>query len=273
MNSDIHIFQIYYSPATRAALDPGFIPLDNLANERPDWREYWPIRSYLLKNPPASDEYYGFLSPAFFGKTGLSSATVFEFVKRHQGAADVVLFSPFFDQIAFFLNLWEQGAMVHRSSAAVFEQSLALIAPEFRITETVGCSRNSVFCNYFVATGEFWKEWLERCERIFASAESHDTPLGRELSQGVAYKSQTAPIKTFIVERVVSALLATQPRWTVAAYNPMLLPGSNSPISALGAELAALDALKVAYLTHPLEQYRQAFFNLRAQFAKAQRGA
>jgi hypothetical protein len=162
--------------------------------------------------------------------------------------------------------------MVHRTSAFVFEQSLALIAPEFRIQETVGCSRNSVLCNYFIAKAEFWNQWLERCERIFHCAEHADGALGRELGGSVEYKAATAPTKVFIIERAVSALLATQPRWTVKAYNSMLLPYSNSPISALGAELAALDALKIAYLQEPIPQYKQAFFRLRAQFAKLPSG-
>ena len=54
----IHIHQIYYSPETRAQLDAGFTPLDNLANERPDWREYWPIRNHLLRNALADDDYH-----------------------------------------------------------------------------------------------------------------------------------------------------------------------------------------------------------------------
>ncbi|HKN08096.1 MAG TPA: hypothetical protein VJ376_01215 [Pseudomonadota bacterium] len=267
----IHIFQIYYSAATRESLDPGFVPLDNVKNERPDWREYWPIRNFLLSNPPISGEYYGFLSPAFGVKTRLSSSAVIDFVRAQDGKADVVLFSPFFDQIAFFLNQWEQGVMAHRTSSFAFEQSLALIAPEFRMLDTVGCSRDSVYCNYFVAKGEFWTEWLERCERIFDCAERASTPLGHALSAGIEYKSQAAPTKAFIIERVASTLLATQRRWIAKPYNPMLLPYSNSPVSALGAELAALDALKIAYLSEPFQQYKQAFFRLRAEFAKMQR--
>jgi len=263
-----HIFQIYYSSETRALLDPSYIPLDNQANERPDWREYWPIRNYFLKNPPAAGDHYGFLSPAFEAKTRLPSDTVRSFLQANLGDADVVLFSPFYDQIAFFLNQWEQGAMAHKTSSFAFEQSLALIAPQFRILESVGCSRNTVFCNYFIATGAFWAEWLERCELIFACAERADTPLGRALAAPVDYNSAAAPLKVFIIERVASALLATQPRWKVKAYNSMLLPYSSSPISTLGAELAALDALKIAYLEESHEQYRQAFFKLRAQFAQ-----
>jgi hypothetical protein len=267
----LHIFQIYYSAQTRALLDESYTPLDNMSNERPDWREYWPIRNYLLNNPPVAADYYGFLSPAFRAKTGLSSETVHDFLSAHLGKADVVLFSPFFDQIAFFLNQCEQGVGAHKTSASAFEQSLASIAPGFRMNETVGCSRNTVFCNYFIATGAFWSEWLGRCELIFECAERGDTPLGRALAGPIDYNSQAAPMKAFIIERAASALLATQPRWTVKAYNSMLLPYSRSPVSALAPQLAALDALKIAYLSERHEQYKLSFFKLRAQVAELAR--
>jgi hypothetical protein len=269
--SGLRIFQIYYSAQTRELLDEAYIPLDNLSNERPDWREYWPIRTYFLKNPPVARDYYGFLSPSFNAKTGLSAQTVLDFVHAHLGTADVLLFSPFFDQIAFFLNQCEQGTGAHKTSAAAFEQSLASIAPGFSMTDTVGCSRNTVFCNYFIASGAFWSEWLGRCEIIFDCAERGDTPLGRALAAPIDYNSLATPMKAFIIERAASALLATQSRWTVKAYNPMLLPFSRSPISALGPQLAALDALKIAYLSERHEQYKLSFFKLRAQLVELAR--
>jgi hypothetical protein len=267
----VHIFQIHYSAATRQMLETPYTPLDNSSNERPDWREYWPIRRHFAENPPQAEDYYAFLSPAFRAKTRLSPQAVLDFVAAHGGTADVLLFSPFFDQIAFFLNCWEQGALAHAHARSLFEDGAALAVPEFRLYETVGCSLNTVYCNYFVARGRFWRAWLECCERLFASAERGDTPLGRSLAAPLDYKSQTAPAKVFVVERVASALLATQPQWRVRAYNPMLLPCSSSPISTLGAELAALDALKIAYLTERRDQYLEAFFRLRAEFARQPR--
>jgi hypothetical protein len=247
-------------------LDPGFQPLDNSKNERPDWREYWPIRNFLHENPLDAGDYYGFFSPAFGRKTGLTSATVLEFAKAQGGNADVLLFSPFYDQIAFFLNQWEQGALTHRG-ATVFERSLELVAPDFKIYRTVSSSRDSVFCNYFLAKAEFWREWFERCERIFECAERGGSDLAQALNQSVHYGPQVAPSKVFVVERVASALLATQTHWKVAAYNSMLLPLSGATISALQLELCALDALKIAYQTDPREQYLETFFQLRARFA------
>jgi hypothetical protein len=261
-----HIFQIYYSEATRKQLDPGFEPLDNTGNERPDWREYWPIRRHLLNHQLIPGDYYGFLSPAFKAKTGLSAEVVIDFVNAQRGVPDVMLFSPYYDQIAFFLNQWEQGTMSHKNSK-VFEQSLPLVAPEFGLRSTTSSSRDSVFCNYFVARSEFWLEWLGRCERLFECAERGESALGRALREDVDYKSDRTPAKVFIIERVASAMLATQPRWIAKAYNPMLLPFSRSPVSGLGPELAALDALKIAHRVEPLPQYLRAFFELRARYA------
>lgn len=272
MNSlcpNTHLFQIFYSEETRAMLDPGFRPLDNLENERPDWREYWPIRNFLRNHSLIAGDYYGFFSPAFGRKTGLSSTAVFEFVRAQGGIPDLLLFSPFYDQIAFFLNQWEQGAMTHRSND-VFERSLELVAPEFGIHRTVSSSIDSVFCNYFVAKAEFWHEWFGRCERIFECAERGDSELAKALGESVHYGPQAAPAKVFVIERIVSALIATQPRWKVKAYNSMLLPFSGSTISAMGLELCALDALKIAYQSERREQYLQAFFDLRARYAATQ---
>jgi hypothetical protein len=265
---DLHLFQIYYSAATRQMLETPYTPLDNTGNERPDWREYWPIRRYFGDHPPRDGDYYGFLSPMFRTKTRLDPNSVLDFVAAHGAGADVLLFSPFFDQIAFFLNCWEQGAMAHESARSLFEECLALVAPEFRLYETVGCSRNTVYCNYFIARGAFWREWLERCERLFASAESGATPLGRALAAPLDYNSQAVPAKVFVLERIAPALLATAGHWRVRAYNPMLLPFSSSPISAFGPALAALDALKIAYLAEGRGQYLDAFFQLRAQVAQ-----
>ena len=43
----VHLYQIAYSPATMAGVEPGYAVMDNLENLRPDWFEYWPIRQYL----------------------------------------------------------------------------------------------------------------------------------------------------------------------------------------------------------------------------------
>ena len=43
----VHVYQILNHYTPREELDPGFLVLDNSANERPDWYEYWPMRKFL----------------------------------------------------------------------------------------------------------------------------------------------------------------------------------------------------------------------------------
>ena len=83
--SGIFVHQILARNNQREALDPGFLVLDNSANERSDWFEYWPIRKFLLGRPLQEDAFYGFLSPRFGSKTNLSAAAVDAFVTRHVG--------------------------------------------------------------------------------------------------------------------------------------------------------------------------------------------
>lgn len=263
----LSLFQIYYSDATRRQVETGYEPLDNCTNERPDWREYWPIRRYFAENPPQEARFYGFLSPAFRSKTRLDPGAVLSFFDAHRDA-DVILFSPFFDQIAFFLNAWEQGALVHPGSMTLFQEVAALVAPEFRMQRDVGCSRNTVFCNYFIARGRFWREWLNRCERLFDCAESGATALGRSLRNPLEYRTAGTPAKVFVLERIASALLTADKGWRVAAFDPMRLPCSEAPINVFGTELAAMDALKLAYLGEGREQYLQAFVQLRSQLVQ-----
>lgn len=43
----IFLYQIFYDKTSRGLIEPGYIPLDNSLNERPDWYEFWVIRKFL----------------------------------------------------------------------------------------------------------------------------------------------------------------------------------------------------------------------------------
>ena len=266
--TDIHIFQIFYSADTRKALDGGFEPLDNLANERPDWREYWPIRNFLRAEAPNPEAYYAFFSPNFGAKTNLAAAAVYEFIQSQRDRADIFLFSPAFDQIAFYRNCIEQAIIGHadQKNIAFWRECARLVDPRFSVEGTIASSRNTVFCNYFVAKGSFWVKWLEKCEIFFALAEADRTDLGHFLNS--AADDESVPRKVFVIERVVSVLLATHPRLPVKAYNPMALNLSMSPVARHGLQLVLLDALKTSFCTEGFAEYRQAFEQLRGKLLR-----
>lgn len=257
-----HIFQIYYSDATRAQIDPGFLPLDN-TGQRPDWYEYWPMRRFLRENTLDPASRYGFLSPKFFEKTGLTAAKVNAFLETVPDDVDVVTFSPFFDQAAFFLNVFEHAAACHPGIGPVIQSVIQLVAPGLNVGETVMSSVQSVFCNYLVARPAFWQRWLETCERIFAVAEAGDTELGQQLNADVRYENQRGPAKTFIIERMASLLISTQSHWKVRAYNPVTLPIASKALGKFGEDLLVLDALKYMARETGSPQYFVAYLSRR----------
>src|SRR3954467_6876333 len=147
----VHVYQIAYSAESRKICDPGFEQLDNLANERPDWREYWPIRNYLTSRALDEGSYYGFLSPRFAEKTGLSSEAVFKFIEENGAGREVFLFSPFFDQLAYFRNVFDQGERHQPGLTALAAEFLARSGLDSDLQSMISCSRNAVFSNYVVA--------------------------------------------------------------------------------------------------------------------------
>jgi hypothetical protein len=256
---NVHIFQIFYNQETKNSLDPGFLPLDNGDNSRPDWREYYPIRNYLKNNTLIEDDLYGFFSPKFKLKTGLSAKDCLSFINNHANDVDVIAFSPLFDLGACFQNSFLQCISQHPNSRSAIESSLKLLNPNLDINELVMHSNNIIFCNYFVAKPKFWNVWLETCELIWSECESNTSPLAIELNTMAKGHDTAAPIKTFVIERIASLLLATNKSWHVEIYDPFKLPFSTARVSHEKSALIQMDALKIAYATQKRPEYLNLF--------------
>jgi hypothetical protein len=262
-----NIFQIYYNQETQTELDPGFLPLDNTANERPDWREYWPIRRYLLENTLEDGVLYGFLSPKFKTKTNLAASDVVSFAASLPEDTDVAILSPYWDYMAFHWNLFEQGEYWHPGLLAIAEEFFASRCGIGKLSELIMTSRDTVYSNFFLARAPFWQRWLEVNEMLFKAAESGDGPLAEGLNRGTDY-SNAVQYKVFIMERTASALLASEPRWRAVAYNPFQLRSSVLPLSKFKFEAILSDALKMAYAENGYPEYRNAFYFLRQEINK-----
>jgi hypothetical protein len=251
-----HVHQIlnYYTP--REALDPGFLVLDNSANERPDWYEYWPIRKFLREQPLDEDAFYGFLSPKFRLKTNLGAAQVREFIERAPPDIDVFLFSPSIQNSAYYWNVFEHGESEHPGLAGIAARFFARIDPAARLDELVSDSRNTVHSNYFIAKPRFWRAWLEVNERLFAIAEDPEDRLGAELRTATAYRgSASVQMKIFIMERTATWLLGRDATFRAQARDPF---AARSRIYKLPLAVVC-DALKIAYTTQGRGQYKDVF--------------
>lgn len=262
------LYQIAYSAATRAAIEPGYELLDNQANPRPDWYEYWPVRQFLLTQPLQDDQFYGFFSPKFGSKTGLSHAQVAAFVEgaaARPGGVDVVLFSPQPDMGAFFLNVFEQGETFDPGLIDAYQAFLAHIGWQVNLRGLIMDSRQVVFSNYFVARPAFWRAWLQLNEALFAVCEGPASELQQALTKPTTYPGQ-AQRKVFLQERAASLLLTVQPQWRTCAANPFTMGWSASRLREHPAEAVMSDALKLAYREHGFPHYLQAYVALRKRF-------
>jgi predicted O-linked N-acetylglucosamine transferase (SPINDLY family) len=257
----IKLYTIVYSAESLANLEKGFLVLDNSQNERPDWREYWPIRKYLLHEPLQTDNYYGFFSPKFSAKTGLSHAGVMSYINNSGGDVDVFTFSPQPDMGAFFLNVFEQNDVFDPGFKALSQDFFNAIGVNVNLDKLIMDSRHIVFSNFIVAKKEFWHEWLDICEKFFAVCESNTTDLAKKLTGETTYSGNVAR-KVFLIERIASFLLKTG-NWKVRPYNTFKCAWSALGTNRFKDEAVISDALKLAYneLGHP--EYLAGFSEVR----------
>lgn len=263
--SPVQIRQIFYDEASHQALDPAFIPLDNTANPRPDWREYWPIRQQLLAEPLADEEaLYGFFSWKFGAKTGLSGAQAIAFAAASE--RDVVLFSPFVEQASFFLNIFEHGEANHPGLMAATQAFVDAAGLSIDLARSVADHSRTVFSNFFVAKPRFWREWLRLGEQLFAACETPGHPVGRLLATQTKYHAAVGEVemKVFVVERLASLLLLDR-RWTSLAYDPFALTRTGIAASYLDEEMRIANGLKLAFLQTGDPRYLESFQRARAE--------
>ena len=253
----VNLFQIAYSTQTFADIESGYRVLDNRANPRPDWYEYWPMREYLLNQPLDDHAFYGFFSTKFHNKTGLTHAEVLDFVEQQAGNADIVLFSPQPDMGALFLNVFEQGELFDPGFIDAFSAYLLAIGRPTKVADLLMDSRHIVFSNYFVAKPAFWREWLTITEKTFAICEGPDCAVKEQLCIATNYPGSVQR-KVFVQERIASFLLATQPQWQSVTFNPFGMAWSLL-FHQQPHEAYISDALKLAYDRHRYPQYLEAY--------------
>lgn len=267
-----NIYQIFYDQKTKQALDPAFIPLDNTANERPDWYEFWVIRNFLKTQTLEERRLYGFLSPSFRNKTGVRGADLLGFLGQLPAEIDVVLLSHGWDQIAYFKNVFEQGDYCHPGLLDASERFFRDCKSALDIRTLTGNSMNSVFSNYFLAKPAFWRAWLEMANCLWDICEHQTGVLSDTLRSSGRYLSggQEAALKVFVQERIVCALLGEKKFNAINLDFGHVLPVNNR----LFAEdlrtrklLLACDTMKLEFDYGKDEKFNQAYWHCRRAVA------
>ena len=260
----LKLHQICYSNETKQNIPAQFLALENLHNPRPDWREYWPIREFLLNHTLEEDTFYGFFSPRFTYKTGLDFEKIRNFVHQHGKENDVLIFSPFWDLNSFFQNPFLQGDFFHpglMESAQLFADYSEL---NLDLSKIVMHADNTAFCNYFIAKKKFWLHWLELGEKLFQVAESNEGAVAKSLQQNSLYSEELLPHKIFVQERLVNLVLAPS-NFKSKAFNVFNMPGSVTPLNQFMPQAVIANALKYAHVQLGEQQYLDAYNETRDQ--------
>jgi len=261
MSTLAHIFQVCYTPELCHQVESGYGVMGDTRNPRPEWYEYWHIRQFLNETSLEDEAFYGFFSPKFKEKTNLSPSQVFGFIASHADA-DVITFSPYLDNSAFHLNHIEQGRFAHpglsQALLTVCRDYFDGLDPDTLVTT----SENTVFCNYFVAKPAVWRRWLAICEKLFEAIEDENSAL-RSLLGDVSYQGKKIPPQAFIIERIITLVLATDPAIKVAAHPSYGCAVGKWPIAKSTSLLLSMDALKRSYLQTNSDEYLYAYLDLR----------
>ncbi len=258
----VKLYQIAYNEHILANMEAGYGALNITDNPRADWREYYPIRNFLLSEALDEECYYGFFSPKFRAKTGLSHAQTVSFIQSAPAGTDVITFSPQPDMGAFFLNVFEQNELFDPGFTKAGEVFLAAIGKPHRLAGSIMDSRHIVFSNFFVAHPAFWRDWLSINEPMFQICEGPDS----ELKQLLCHKTNYEDIerKVFLMERIASLLLKSNSNWKVWAYNTFACAWSSTRLNQFEHEAVVSDALKMAINDNPnVAHYLTAFNKVR----------
>lgn len=255
----IHGYVIGYSAETYANVQAPFSPLDNRDNPRPDWQEYWPIRRFLLENTLEENHYYGFFSPRFSEKIGLTPTQIVEHIAGLPTDTDVCLFCPQPDMGAFFLNVFDQNELFDPGFKASAQSFCNFAELGVDLSQVVMDARNTVFSNYFFAKPAFWRRWLSVCEVLFNACENlpHIAQLHGWLHT-TTYRDGIQR-KVFLLERLASLLLVIEKHWRVKAHNPFFFAYSASRLNQFPDKAIMADALKMAYAETHNALYLQQF--------------
>jgi SAM-dependent methyltransferase len=257
--NQIRLYTIAYSEATLRTAGEGYLILDNSGNPRPDWREYWPIRRFLLDQALDPEAFYGFFSPRFAEKTGLCHRDVCRFVESASPTVDVVTFSPQPDIGAFFPNVFVGGEMADPGFLAAGQMLVDRAGLGIDVAALVADSTRTVFSNFVVARPSYWREWLRICEVVFEACETgpFDSKFSQALLKRTSYGEGVAR-KVFIVEGVASLILSQRDASTILAYSPFGFAWSTQ-LGKFKEEAVICDALKFAIRTTGFAEYRSAF--------------
>lgn len=216
MSIAIKVYQIYYEPNQLKILEPAFIPYNNQASQFPDHREYRVFHENYHSGKTNTADYVGFMSWKFKAKTGLTGEKFIDFVRSNPGF-DVYFVNPFWGEFAYD-NVWLQGERRHPGLIQFTRKILNKAGYKLDFTSIKNNWRSMVFCNYWVGNQKFWDSYIKFCEPLYLYLSQKLSAEEKSFLAQRADSASDANYLPYIMERMFTTLLTTDPALKWLAY-------------------------------------------------------
>lgn len=210
-NPSVRIYQTVLTEEDRRRIEPGFVPFDNIGNERPDWYEYWVFKMLFENGLHERATYTGLVSCKFRQKARITGEEFIRFVATNPGY-DVYFVDPYQYNADAYPNVWAQGEVWHAGLMEIAQRILDKLGYGVQLRKLVNTSATSAYCNYWAGNARFWQEYMRYTRPIFEYIETQANDEEKEMLNRSVYKSKAGiTYKPFIMERMFSTLLAVRP--------------------------------------------------------------
>ncbi|NJD25015.1 MAG: hypothetical protein FIB06_06380 [Betaproteobacteria bacterium] len=203
---------IHYDAQTMASIPDGFKGLPNTHPSRPDIFEIEPIVRHLTESDIIDNDFYGFLSPRFFEKTGLTASDVTGISQQELSKFDIASFSPGPLYLSDFLNPVTHAEKMHGDFTMRFKHFVSSIDKNnsLKCEEFVEArvpQRFFLLSHYILARGSFWKTWAKYIS-LFIEAEASNQKLKLLLDSPCQYPGRSGiyTYTIFILERLAGLI-------------------------------------------------------------------
>ena len=192
-------------------------PFDNTKNERPELREYHSFKRIIDEGHADHLDMWGVFGPRWKDKVKYPAVDVWKTIEKNPNH-DVYLFNHARVVNALTYNVWEHGEYYHKGIKQVTAYALEQVIGRSDVLDVLMTDRVTCYCSYFVATKEFWLDYIRFLDAIKNVLDNLPPEIDAIYKSSANYgRDMTLNLFPFIVERLFSTYLTLTPRWKV--YN------------------------------------------------------
>lgn len=257
----IHLFTVFPEAQRTTTGVQGFQPL--YTDTGSQWESYTAIRNFFQNNAADENAWYGFFLPDFTQQSGLENEDVIAFIEANPGV-DAYAFFPDAREAAAFLNVFEAGECAAPGILPLMASYLEQVGLDMNLQTWASHAQTSAHVNYIVAKPLFWMTWFDLAEKLYAMAAAENTPFALAANAGTS----TVPyaVKSLMIDRLASLVLALDPALTLAVYDALQMPRAIGMPDDEKEYITVLNALKAAYIETGDNERLEQFYAIRNQY-------